>query len=49
MVTIRIKDTRSKQAQAIIALLKTFRFAEVFEEETHYDPEFVDKIKKSGI
>ncbi len=45
MVTITIKEN-SKQAKAVIAMLRTFSFVEIQEDtKSPYDPEFVKKIK----
>jgi hypothetical protein len=47
MVMITIKEN-SKQAKAVIAMLRTFSFVEINEEtKSPYDPEFVKMIKKS--
>lgn len=48
MVTITIKEN-SKQAKAVIAMLRTFSFVEIQQDtKSPYDPEFVKMIKKSA-
>lgn len=44
MTTVKIKSN-SKQAKAIIEMLRTFSFVEVVDEKSPYNPEFVEKIK----
>jgi hypothetical protein len=51
MATIIINE-KSKQAKAIIAMLKTFDFVEFISnadknEKEDYSPEFVEKVKKA--
>ena len=50
MVTIKVKEN-SKQAKAIIEMLKTFSFVEFVDdsknEKSPYDPKFVAKILKA--
>ena len=57
MVTIKIKEN-SKQAKAVLEMLKTFPFVEILEtglskpiskpkEKSTYDPKFVAKIKRA--
>ncbi len=50
MVTIKVKEN-SKQAKAIIEMLKTFSFVEFVneskKEKSPYDPKFVEKVLKA--
>ena len=51
MVTIKVKEN-SKQAKAIIEMLKTFSFVEFVneskKEKSPYDPKFVAMVKRSA-
>jgi proteasome assembly chaperone (PAC2) family protein len=52
MATITLKiNERSKAGQAVLEFLKQFvalsKEVEVVEEKSHYNPEFVKKIKKA--